>query len=77
MVVAIGWSDLQWAGRSGDQVPVEARFSVPVQIGPKFHPVSCTRGTRYIELLKQPVTLPVDWSCISTFPLRLQKNVMV
>ena len=33
------------AGRSGDRIPVEARFSAPVQTGPEAHPTSCTMGT--------------------------------
>jgi hypothetical protein len=32
-------------GRSGDRIPMEARYSVPVQIGPEVHPASCTIGT--------------------------------
>jgi len=33
------------AGRSGDQIPVEARFSAPVQTGPEAHPACCEMGT--------------------------------
>jgi len=33
------------AGRSGDRIPVGARFSAPVQTGPGVHPASCTMGT--------------------------------
>ena len=33
------------AGRSGDRIPVGARFSAPVQTGPEAHPASCTMGT--------------------------------
>ena len=33
------------AGRSGDRIPEEARFSAPVQTGPEAHPASCTMGT--------------------------------
>ena len=33
------------AGRSGDRIPVGARFSAPVQTGPVAHPPSCTMGT--------------------------------
>jgi len=33
------------AGRSGDRIPVEARFSAPVQTGRGAHPASCTMGT--------------------------------
>ena len=35
----------QLAGRSGDRIPVEARFSAPFQTGPETHPASCTMGT--------------------------------
>jgi hypothetical protein len=33
------------AGRSGDRIPVEARFSAPVQTCPQAHPASCTMNT--------------------------------
>jgi hypothetical protein len=33
------------AGRSGDRIPVVARFSAPVQTGPGAYPASCTMGT--------------------------------
>jgi hypothetical protein len=33
------------AGRSGDRIPVGARFSAPVHSGPEAHPVSCKTGT--------------------------------
>jgi len=33
------------AGRSGDRIPVEARFSATVQTGPGAHPASCKMGT--------------------------------
>jgi len=33
------------AERSGDRIPVEERFSAPVQTGPEAHPASCTMGT--------------------------------
>ena len=33
------------AGRSGDQIPVVARFFAPVQTGPGAHPASCTMST--------------------------------
>ena len=39
------YSDWLRAGRSADRIPVEARFSAPVQTGPGAHPASCTRGT--------------------------------
>ena len=39
-------TDWLWAGQSGDQIPMTARFSAPVQTGPGAHPASCTMGTR-------------------------------
>jgi len=33
------------SGRSGDRIPVEARFSASVQTGPETHPASCTMGS--------------------------------
>jgi hypothetical protein len=40
-------SSVDWlrAERCGDRIPVEARFSAPVQTGPGAHPASCTMGT--------------------------------
>ena len=42
------------AGRSGDRIPVEARFSAPVQIGPGAHPASYTMGTGSLLGVKRP-----------------------
>ena len=33
------------AERPGDRIPVEARFSAPIQTGPGAQPTSCTMGT--------------------------------
>jgi hypothetical protein len=41
----VGVATSYGAGRSGDRIPVEARFFAPVQTGPGVHPVSCTMGT--------------------------------
>ena len=58
------------AGRSGDRVPVEARFSAPVQTGPGAHPASCTMGTgsfprgkygRGVMLTTHPLLVPWSW----------------
>jgi hypothetical protein len=39
------YSDSLPTGRSGDRIPVKARFSAPVQTGCEAHPDSCTMGT--------------------------------
>ena len=39
------YSDLPWAGWSGDWIPVGVRFSAPIQTGPEGHPTICTTGT--------------------------------
>jgi hypothetical protein len=39
------YSDWLRAGRSGDRIPVEARFFAHVQTGHGAHPASCTIGT--------------------------------
>ena len=39
------YSDSLSARRSGDRMPVKARFSAPVQTGPGAHSASCTMGT--------------------------------
>ena len=41
-------------GRSGDRIPVGARFSTPVQTGPGDHPASCTVGTGLFHGIKRP-----------------------
>jgi hypothetical protein len=47
--VGPGWlsrySNALRARRSVDRIPLEARFSAPVQIGPGAHRASCTMGT--------------------------------
>ena len=42
------------AGRSGDRIPVGARFSASVQTGPRVHPASCTVGAGYFPGVKWP-----------------------
>jgi len=39
------YSDLVWAGWSEDQIPLEARFSAPIQSRPEAPPASYTMGT--------------------------------
>jgi hypothetical protein len=41
-------------GRSGLRIPVEARFSAPVQTGPVAHPTSYTMATGYFAGLMRP-----------------------
>ena len=57
------------AVRSGDRIPVAARFSAPVQTGPRAHAASCTAGTGYFPGVKSglgvtlsPHPLLVPWS---------------
>jgi len=51
---AVGILTELWAGLSGDRIPVEARFSVPVQTGPGAHPASYTMGTVSFPGVKRP-----------------------
>ena len=48
------YSDSLRAGRSGDRIPVGARFSASVQTGPGAHPASCTMGTGSLTGIKRP-----------------------
>jgi hypothetical protein len=48
------YSDSLRAGRSGDQIPVEMRFSSPVQTGPGAHPASYTMGTGSFPGVERP-----------------------
>ena len=54
---------------AGDRIPVQARFSAPVQTGPGAHPASCTMGTGSFPGVKSgrgvtltPHPLLVSWS---------------
>jgi hypothetical protein len=73
-------SDWLRAGRSGDRIPVGARFSAPIQTDPGTHPASCTMGTGSFPGVKSgrgvtltPHLLLVSWSwksgAISLLPL--------
>jgi hypothetical protein len=42
------------AGRSGDRIPVGARFYAPVQTSPGAYPASCTMGTGSFPGVKRP-----------------------
>jgi len=63
------YSDWLRVGRSGDQIPVWARFSAPVQTGLGALPASCTMGTGSFPGVKSgrgvtmtPHPLLVVWS---------------
>jgi len=66
-----GWrsrySNWLQAERSGDRIPVRARFSAPVQTSPVFHTASCTMSTgsfpgvksdRTVKLTPYPLLVP-------------------
>jgi hypothetical protein len=42
------------AGRSGDRIPVGARFFAHVKTGPEAHTASCTMGTGSFPGVKRP-----------------------
>ena len=48
------YSDSLRAGRSGDRIPVEERFSAPAHTGPGVHPASCTMGIGPFPGVKRP-----------------------
>ena len=46
-------SAVRIAGRSGDRIPMEARFSALVQTGPGAHPASYIIGTTDLHLAQR------------------------
>ena len=48
------YSDSPRAGRSGDRIPVGARFSAPVLTGPGAHAASYIMGTGSFPGVKRP-----------------------
>jgi hypothetical protein len=71
------------AGRSGDRIPVGAKFSAPVQTGPRANQISYTMGTGSLPGVKWPERgvdypshlaprLKKEYSYTSTPPLGLR-----
>ena len=76
------------AGRSWDRIPVGARFSAPVQTGPRAHPASCAMDTESFTGVKSglgvgltPHPLLVPWSrksrAIPLLPLWVVRPVQI
>jgi len=74
------YSDWLRAGRSGDRIPVGARFSAPVQTVPGAYPTYCTMRTesfpgiksgRGVTLTPPPLLVPSSWKsrAMPLFPL--------
>ena len=49
-----GTAQSVWVGRSGDRIPVEARFSAPVETDPGSHSACYTMGTASFLAVKRP-----------------------
>jgi hypothetical protein len=74
------YSDLLRAGRTGDRIPMGARFFAHVQTDPGGHPASCTMGTEDFPGVKPPergadhppppsTEVENEYSCTSTLLL--------
>jgi hypothetical protein len=53
-LIAGRYSDSLRVGRSGDRIPVGAKFTVPIQTGPGAHPASYAMGTDSFPGVKRP-----------------------
>jgi hypothetical protein len=71
------YSDWLRAGRSGDLIPVGAKFSAPIQTGSGAHPASCTTGTgsfpgvesgRAVTLTPHPTLVPRSKNRVQLYP---------
>jgi hypothetical protein len=51
---SVGIATALRAGRPGNRIPVEARFSAPVQTGPGAQPASYTMGTGVFPGVNRP-----------------------
>jgi len=60
------YSDWLWAGWSGDRIPVEVRFSAPVQTGPTAPPSLLYKGYRVFRGGKERPGCDADHSPTSS-----------
>jgi len=67
-------SDSLRVGRSGDRMPVWARFSATVQTGPGAHPASYTVGTGCFPGVKRPGR-GVDYPSLSSAEVKERVDV--